>query len=156
MILSILLPLLLIGSLTSSTPAAAADATKDDDVTTVTATNNQDQNLQKKEHKSCYQRVQNGECNSNPTYMIQHCLHDCFESKDFGTVGYYSNSTQEVNGNHPRQRIEFTNCVDLHEGDDEEEIDSCQDMALVGECAIDPGYMIYNCAKSCLVCVDPG
>lgn len=105
-----------------------------------------DDTIIKDESSSCSTKVENGECNSNPNYMMKHCLQECFESNDFATVGYYAEDNIK--------RIEHTNCVDIHE--ENEDLDSCEIMADLGECAMDPGFMIFNCAKSCLVCIEPG
>ena len=101
---------------------------------------------QEEDEASCLIKVEEGQCNLNPTYMLRHCLQECFDSDDFGTEGYFSEDKL--------RDIEFSNCVDIHE--ESEDVESCEDMKEKGECAMDPGYMIWNCASTCLVCVEPG
>ncbi len=98
--------------------------------------------------ESCEAKVQSGKCNSDPIYMLKNCLDECFKSEDLATVGYYPEESLE--------KIEFSTCSDIHEEDEDEDIESCVVMAGSGECLLDPGYMIFNCAQSCLVCVEPG
>ena len=95
---------------------------------------------------SCLIKVKEGQCNLNPTYMLKHCRLECFDSDDFGTVGYFSEDNLKD--------IEFSNCVDIHE--ESEDVESCEEMKGKGECAMNPGYMIFNCAFTCFVCVEPG
>ena len=111
---------------------------------------------------SCSMRVKNGECNSNPTWMLNNCRTSCLENNQglVGTVGYFTNNNDNSEG----YRKHFLKCLDLYEGndsddedeDDENNSDSCENYASAGECLIDPGFMLYNCAKSCLVCFEPG
>lgn len=97
---------------------------------------------------SCEAKVSNGECNSNPTYMLKNCRRECFKDEKFATVGYFPEIDEEI------KRKSQLRCDDIHVED--EESDSCEDYADRSECFTSPGFMLYKCARSCMVCFDPG
>lgn len=98
--------------------------------------------------ESCEAKVSNGECNSNPTYMLKNCRQECFKDEEFATIGYFSELDEEI-------KIKSQlRCDDIHVED--EESDSCEDYADRSECLTSPGFMLFKCARSCLVCSEPG
>ena len=96
---------------------------------------------------SCEIKANAGECNSNPTYMLEHCSMECYQSADLATIGYYGGG---------KQVMSKLKCENIHEVFDDKGKESCDNMAAMGECASDPGFMLFNCAKSCYSCVGPG
>jgi len=112
---------------------------------------------------NCQERVENGECNSSPREMIIYCLQECFESDDFGAVGFYSytdddDDEEEEYIDEETRRKHHLRCDDIHNVDDyeDEDVRSCVDLASSGECAMSPEFMLFQCAKSCFVCREFG
>ncbi len=110
---------------------------------------------------TCEARVKNGECNSNPNEMVNNCLKECFEWKDFGAFGYYvgkkyydDDDDDEDDEDDDGNDSTFLDCRDVHEEDDE--LLSCEEYEQQGDCASDPGFMLFKCAKTCLVCREQG
>ena len=95
----------------------------------------------------CPTKVKNGECDSNPILMLNQCRDECFDENgdvEVGAIGYFQ--TMRIAKDYK--------CHDLYEEDADD--DSCEDMAGMDHCALNPFFMLYQCAKSCLVCVKPG
>lgn len=97
----------------------------------------------------CAAKVENGKCNSNPSFMLKNCRKECFDDKDFASFGYF---IDEHDDDEVKRKAKL-GCVDLFEEDEDSE--SCEVFAENGDCLLNPGFMLWNCAKSCLVCRDP-
>ena len=80
--------------------------------------------------------------------MLKNCRQECFNDDKFATVGYFPELDEEI------KRKAHLRCDDIHE-EDEESL-SCDEYADRGECLTTPGFMLYKCARSCLVCFEPG
>ncbi len=103
---------------------------------------------------NCHEKVENGECNSSPHEMTKNCLMECFESGDFGAFGFYADEEYE---DEEMRRKDNVRCHDVHKYEEyEEDVDSCEDLAMSGECAIAPDFMLFQCAKSCFACREKG
>jgi len=112
--------------------------------------------------KTCLERVQNNECNSNPTMMVKICQNECMNDDTFSTIGYFIDQKEIEELDYKRN----SSCFDVHtkgnndndddDDDDDDDFNSCQDYVDDDQCMVDPGFMFIQCAKSCLVCREPG
>jgi hypothetical protein len=94
-----------------------------------------------RDQQECKAKVSQGECNSNQSFMLQHCATACLHDEQLGSIGYFgANSTH----------LEQANCKDV------EPEPKCEEDAAKGDCRIYPDWMTENCAKTCLSCFEPG
>jgi len=96
----------------------------------------------------CDTKVENGECNSNPYLMLKHCMTECLDDGDLATIGYFQESDVISEG-------DSIGCFDTRLSEDEEDA-TCEDLAMNGDCVNNPGFMLFYCANSCMVCYEPG
>ena len=95
-------------------------------------------------------------CNSIPSIVPRSCMKRCFDHNSFATFGYYIEEDNKTNhGEQISKRNGNLRCVDFHEEDDDNS-NSCETFVEKGDCVLNPGFMLYHCAKSCLVCREPG
>jgi len=89
------------------------------------------------DHDHCSFWASEGECDSNPAYMLQNCKVSCGQCTEKPSVATTPKPSSKPS----------STCVD----DNEE----CEKWADGLECEINPAYMLQNCKLSCNVCHDP-
>ena len=91
-----------------------------------------------------------GECNLYYEYMFEHSTASSVTGEDLGTVGYFL----EQDGGEIHDG-EIDECINLQ--DFKPNISStCEELAHVSLCHLNPAYMANNCARSCLLCIPIG
>ena len=95
-------------------------------------------------HEECMQKMKDGECNTNMSFMFQNCSAECIRDSKLGTVGVF----------HPDQAIATKKIVETQ--DCQDQVEDCEDNADEGECSANPAFMMEHCAKTCLACFSPG
>ncbi|KAI8781987.1 cysteine-rich venom protein LIO1 [Biomphalaria glabrata] len=93
----------------------------------------------------CAAWAKNGQCQSNPNYMLKDCKKSCDVCK---AKGGSVNQGGEDKGGSVNQGGEDGDCNDNAGG--------CAAWAKDGQCQINPKYMLKNCKKSCDVCKAKG
>lgn len=91
-------------------------------------------------HEECMQKMKDGECNTNMSFMFQNCSAECIRDSKLGTVGVFHPDTKKI--------VESQDCQDL--------VEDCDDFAEQGDCSANPAFMMEHCAKTCLACFSPG
>lgn len=117
----------------------------------------------------CQEIVRNGGCNLNPTETLSKCKRECFNDDQFASFGYFQSMNslgnndiegyegQDNEKERDMERKANLRCVDLYdERKDDGDDNSCAELVEDGRCADEPGFMLFQCTKSCLVCKEPG
>ena len=111
----------------------------------------------KDRHADCPMWGSNGECDKNPSYMLQYCKQSCGLCKaqeKRASARDYSAEDSEEDDDEDEDDDEVEYGV---EAEDEEACvnmdDECEFWAENGECEANPSYMDTHCAKACKLCV---
>lgn len=88
----------------------------------------------------CAEWASEGECDSNPSYMLNNCEKSCNICGDDQPTESPGSSDAPT----PSSAPTFVSCVDGNA--------RCAEWAEDNQCSINPDYMLKNCEKSCLVC----
>jgi ShK domain-like len=91
-------------------------------------------------HKFCSIWASLGECEENEINMKEFCAKSCNACDSSNDIDNEDDVERYLS---EEDEIE-SNCQDNHE--------SCSSWAKVGECEVNPNYMLVNCAKSCGSC----
>lgn len=83
----------------------------------------------------CPQLAEGGECDNNPGYTKYQCAVSCGNCAEFDAAYV---ALRDGTGNGP--------CTD--------EYIECKNWAAMGECGFNPGFMLVECERSCLVCFE--
>ena len=86
-------------------------------------------------HAECPTYAEDGECESNPGFAKYQCAVSCGTCGDFDAA---YEGMREGGGDGP--------CTDKHR--------ECRDWAHMGECGFNPGFMLGECKRSCMVCYE--
>lgn len=92
---------------------------------------------------SCPDWAAEGECKANPGYMLNHCARSCGVCKD---IEGKSHSTAPADV-----------CQDVETPEESERLAVlllCEQLAALGECALEQDFMKENCKATCLFCID--
>jgi len=133
-------------------------------------------------HEKCSFWAQHGECDNNPNYMLNNCQKSCHScdrtladpkesitfNDDWMVATKAFGEQQQIDGKEIQKTIEIIEQSvkymqnleeDKSHGISQKVLDSCLNRhdlcsfwAAIGECEVNPGYMITNCAPSCFSC----
>jgi len=84
-------------------------------------------------HPDCPSYATKGECITNPGFMTYECAKSCNTCAEFEQAYY---DLREGNGDGP--------CTDRYR--------ECKNWAAMGECAVNPSFMLDQCERSCFQC----
>jgi len=91
----------------------------------------------------CSKMADRGKCHLYPKRMLKDCISSCLAGEDLGTIGYFLYEEGS------------TECINSHDSDPDLS-STCEEMAELGDCHLNPDYMLEYCAKSCLLCLPVG
>jgi len=87
-------------------------------------------------HDTCETLADDGECDTNPGFMKYECAVSCGTCSEFDAA--YEALWDDGTGDGP--------CTDRNE--------ECMGWAAMGECGFNPGFMLVECERSCLICFE--
>lgn len=95
-----------------------------------------------------------GECHLYYEYMYEHCTESCVSGEDLGTIGYFLKEKEMLDYDEEDEE-EVEECVNIEDYNPNTS-STCEELAYLGECHMNPRFMKEKCAKSCLYCLPAG